>query len=241
MLWGATALSVAQETMGLLQWEAAEGGADSPRRKVPFYTAKFSDQVALRQLAGSVLTREAEIKARHPSAMVGGAESIENSLTSRYYAYNVLTWPEDGAQALMAFFKSAYLAMLADMPLIQRRRTYIQCWANTVRKGERVHIHNHGDKASFFSGNLAVQVEDYRRSRTHYTVNPKSEDPADRFSVLNEPGLLTIFPSWVLHYTDPWPNEEVRISIAFDLVDEATFERQKTFRVRRRYIPFDGS
>ena len=32
------------------------------------------------------------------------------------------------------------------MPLIRRERTYIQCWANSVRRGESIKIHNHGDK-----------------------------------------------------------------------------------------------
>lgn len=225
--------------MPLEYWSSAPRRAGASATRVPLFQIDLNDINVLQDLARLVLEYEEEIKRRHRPARVGGEEDIEDSLTSRYYAFNVLTWPEPAAQALKRFLKAGYLEMLGLMPLVRRERTYIQCWANTVRRGENIRIHNHGDRASYFSGNLSVQVEDPERSFTHFTMEREAEAACERYSVPNLPGRLTIFPSWVYHYTDPWPHDAVRISIAFDIVNQEIFERQARYRVARKYIPFD--
>ena len=219
-------------------WSCGAANSVGGPRRIPFFTAKFDDSEALTELSSLVLCQEEAIKSCFPAARVGGAEAIQDSLTSRYYAYNLLTWPAPCVRSLAGFIHSSYLDMLGQMPNLDRQETFIQCWANTVRKGQCIHIHNHGDAKSYFSGNLAVRVAQHERSFTHYS--PMREmDPDRRLSLNNEPGLVTFFPSWLFHFTDPWPHDEVRITIAFDIVLRPVFERQAQYRLGRKYIPFD--
>lgn len=225
--------------MGLQHWKREVGCGVPGPQTIPFFVSAFSETAALGDLAELVLAREAQIKRDNRAAQVAGSEKIADALTARYYAYNLLTWSEPAVATLLDFIKSAYLEMLGCMPLLRREPRYIQCWANTVRRGESIHIHNHGDRRSFFSGNLPVQVPDYQNSATHYTTQRTPEGPDQVYSIVNEPGLLTLFPSWLLHYTDPWPRDDTRITIAFDIVDAATAARQAQYRIGRKYIPLD--
>ena len=237
---GAKGLCGGREAMGLQHWHRATGPESAGPQSIPFFLAEFDDAPALHDLAQLVLDREARIKRDNRAAQVGGSEKIADALTARYYAYNLLTWPEPAVARLRDFIREAYLEMLASMPLLRREPRFIQCWANTVRRGECIHIHNHGDRRSFFSGNLPVQVSDVKISATHYTTEKEPSRPEQIYSIGNDPGLLTLFPSWLLHYTDPWPRDDIRISIAFDIVDAATASRQTQYRVGRKYIPLDA-
>jgi hypothetical protein len=225
--------------MPLQFWTTAPGAGGGDARHVPLFVADLADEQVLKDLARLVLEREQAIKRDNPPAFVAGEENIEDSLTSRYYAFNVLTWPEPAARTLAAFFKASYLGMLDEMPLLRREKVYIQCWANTVRRGESIKIHNHGAPGSYVSGNIPIQVKNHQDSFTHFILESKVEESAARFSLDNRPGKLTIFPSWLYHYTDPWPHDEVRITIAFDIVNQEVFDRQASYRVGRKYIPFD--
>lgn len=229
--------------MTLEYWQGRGNAADAQSVRVPFYFAELDDSAVLQDLSRTVLEKENRIKRDHRPARVAGEENIRDSLTSRYYAFNVLTWPEPCAQDLLKFLRASYRDMLDHMPLLRREKVYIQCWANTVRKGESIKIHNHGGPGSYFSGNLPLQVHQPRSSFTHYSLTATAQTAAgsaeQRLSIDNQPGKLTIFPSDIYHYTDPWPHDEVRITVAFDIVSRAVVDRQSQYRVARKYIPFD--
>lgn len=229
--------------MTLEFWHSCGNAAGTKPIRVPFYFAEINEGEVLQGLSRTVLEKESQLKREHRPARVAGEENIKDSLTSRYYAFNVLTWPEPCAQALLGFLRGSYRDMLDQLPLLRRQKVYIQCWANTVRNGESIKIHNHGGPGSYFSGNLPLQVCQPQSSFTHYSLNATADtaeaNPEQRLSVDNLPGKLTIFPSHVYHYTDPWPHDEVRITVAFDIVPQAVVDRQSRYRVARKYIPFD--
>jgi len=208
-------------------------------KRVPLCVTCLEDAADLASLAELVLAREPDLKRCYREALVGGAGAVSDSLTGRYYAYNLLEWDAACVKRLRRFFHESYLELLSALPHLGRRTAYIQCWANTVRRQEYIEPHNHGGTASYFSGNLAVRVTEPACSFTHYEFQGTAPAIRSRYSIVNQPGVLTIFPSMLFHCTDPWPHDEPRITIAFDIVDEAVAARQARYRTGRRYLRFD--
>ena len=102
---------------------------------------------------------------------------------------------------------------------------YISCWLNVVRKGSQ-HItqHNHADAHlnvpeyhSYVSGHICIQATG---TRTYYK-NPYIQTHS--IGIVNVPGEMYLFPSWVDHWADPNQSEEPRITIAFDIVTEEVY------------------
>ena len=215
------------------------GVVEAGRSRIPISVSHLADQAVLDGLAELILTKEERLKRDHKEAMVGGAGAIADSLTGRYYAYNLLEWDAPCVRSLQRFFLDSYFELLSQVPLMSRRNSYIQCWANTVRYQEYIEPHNHGGPDSFYSGNLAVRVQGHESSFTHFRFGGTPLADCLRHSIVNRPGTLTIFPSYLDHFTEPWPHQEPRITIAFDIVMAEVANRQSTYRVGRRYIPFD--
>ncbi len=206
--------------------------------KFPICVTHLENRTILENLAEVILAREDFLKRNHREAIVGGAGAIPDSLTARYYAYNLLLWEMPCIAQLHRFFFESYMELLTCLPTNRRQKSFIQCWANTVRRDEYIEPHNHGGKDSYFSGNIAVQVKNPGQSYTHYLPVGREINDWRRVSLCNQPGLLTIFPSYVYHFTDPWPHNDTRITIAFDIVGEEVAERQSQYRTSRKYILF---
>ena len=68
---------------------------------------------------------------------------------------------------------------------------------------------------SYLSGHICVHTEN---TYTHYA----SPYYGNVFSSENDLGKITLFPSWIEHYTDQC-NTDLRITIAFDILDEVSF------------------
>ena len=215
------------------------GPGGSLRSRIPICVTHLEEPRMLDGLARAVLAQETELKSKHREAIVGGAGAIRNSLTARYYAYNLLLWEFPFIAPLRRFFFESYMELLTCLPTYRRQKSYIQCWANTVRKEEYIELHNHGGKESYFSGNIAVQVKNPGQSYTHYLPVGREINDWRRVSLCNRPGLLTIFPSYVYHFTDPWPHDDTRITVAFDIVSQDVAERQTQYHTGRQYILFD--
>ena len=85
-----------------------------------------------------------------------------------------------------------------------------------MRKGEQIKTHSHAkNNYSYLSGHICVHTEN---TNTHY-IAPYF---INEFSSKNELGKITLFPSWLRHYTDE-VNTDLRITIAFDIIEEESF------------------
>jgi len=96
---------------------------------------------------------------------------------------------------------------------------WIQMWCNILRKEQSIDIHQHDDSEfSYLSGNLCLQSNN---TKTHY-INPqnyfKKFEP--EYSSENKKGNLTIFPSAIPHCTDSVKDNDIRVTIAFDVLTE---------------------
>jgi hypothetical protein len=99
------------------------------------------------------------------------------------------------------------------------KKLWIQMWCNILRENQSIEIHQHdGSENSYLSGNLCLQANN---TKTHF-VNPQiyfTKFNSD-YSSENKKGNLTIFPSTLPHYTDKVEKNELRVTVAFDVLTE---------------------
>ena len=141
-----------------------------------------------------------------------GAES----LTSRQPFYNLVEFKE--MKYLKKIIHDAHDEFLKELNIDDIDQLYIKCWANVMRKGDKINTHFHaGNNYDYLSGHICVSTKD-----THtYYLQPYYKNV---FSSKNVPGKLTLFPSWIEHYTDEVKTNKERITIAFDLRGEESYQ-----------------
>ena len=107
------------------------------------------------------------------------------------------------------------LAAFINYLNIDKRKLWIQCWANVMRKGERISPHIHSVKNdSYLGGHIMVQCDN---TDTVY-INPVNQlNEPDVYKSENVVGKLTLFQSYIPHYTTEHKGDQERISIAFDI------------------------
>lgn len=161
--------------------------------------------------------RNKKTKSRWEGEYTDGGTSLGlNSLTSRFCHYNVLHWW--GTKKLTKRIRDGYerYTDIKGTPL------YVQCWANVMRKGDRIAPHAHTEGRTtpvekFLSGHLNVQVDS--TTATYYKGEP----------LVNKPGDMIFFPGYLMHYTDTYEGNGERITIAFDIFSEDYFNESKSW------------
>jgi hypothetical protein len=120
---------------------------------------------------------------------------------------------------------------------------YIRGWANAYTTGDRLVWHNHfeavrgvaGAVWSHISGNVCVQTYGTRTwylspflgGVGHDAFGLGYEYPADVIGLDNVDGDAFMFPSWLVHRTEPNPHPTLpRITIAYDIIPESTYLRK---------------
>jgi len=148
-----------------------------------------------------------------PSDNDGGTGLGKESLTSRFFQYNIFKFSNELPELndLFKFIQLRYLDYTRQN-YAQIRNCNIVCWYNVVRKGEQIKEHAHGtDPLIYLSGNM--HLNNYK-TKTHYRC------PIDKKSMIsldNLKGDISIFPSWLPHYTDIHSEDPLRVSIGFDI------------------------
>lgn len=211
-------------------------------------------------LAAVVKRREKEVLSRSKPTKVAGQTQ---GLGAHWLEYNVLNWDDPEIvqfrkmvlSGLREFFK-----MVGDPDDPGMKITGISCWANIVRYGDALEVHNHDP--AFASAHYQVQsgyeYKDNRdqpggladsghtvyfrpgfldRSQGGLAAGPTSPWDHDwHRSVRPQEGSLFVFPSYVRHEVRPYLGHEERISIAMD-VFIAKQQVQMFFGGPRWFIP----
>jgi len=176
-------------------------------------------------LKEEILNKEKDIIESTEYTADWGTGLGENSLTSRSDSYNLLNW--ESGKELKNIIKTAHDNFLKAIDLENSEKLYVQCWANVMRKGERILPHRHWtSEYAYMGGQITVSA---RKTKTHY-INPITEFI---HSSNNDMGKITLFPNWVEHYTDEVEDDQVRITVAFDIITETVlnediFEEKKS-------------
>ena len=186
----------------------------APVWEVPLGIEKLNNAETLAGIRKIVLEREPELKQEIKAKPIAG---IDDGLTSRWHSFNTFTWNEPPMRQFQEFVKKSYLAYLSALN-ITRRKCYVQGWANVVRSGGKFAPHCHDQSPyAFVSGNLTVACEDTQTIYYPPYLYRGAPSPKMKVPIQNEPGLLTLFPSAVMHETSPHSGDSERITLAFDI------------------------
>ena len=181
-------------------------------------------------LSSRVLKNEQKILKRYPPTSFSGQITDgntglgSNSLTSRFFHFNVLSW--FGTRKLKKCIKEGYNKFNGvkntDTPV------YVQCWANVMRKGDTIkpHVHLNENISSLhaLSGHLCVKVDG--STSTYYGGRP----------LQNANGQMVFFPSTMAHWTNTYMGDSERITIAFDIYSKEWFDYDIFEEAKLHYI-----
>ncbi len=191
-----------------------------------YYVWETEVDFDLSMLKNEIFWQEHRIIEHYPFEDDWGTKLGPNSLTSRSNKYNLLTWSD--AKPLGAFIRHTHDSLIHELNL-PPTKIYAQCWANVMRKGEKMAMHSHGrDPWSYLSGHLCVQVKD---TNTYYQ-NPYGGDP---YASANSVGKMTLFPSFLPHSTEEVDTGE-RVTVAFDIRTEEGYYKDIKDNMKEHWV-----
>ena len=184
-----------------------------------FIFESFLENIDFKNLINFILIKKEFILKLPLSKKFGSKDGYtglgENSTTSRYSKYNVLTWDNDQIEKIkkqIIYFHNEILNIMKQPPI---DKLYVQCWVNIMSKGQKINPHLHSvSPDTYLGGHICVKCND---TSTNY-INPINQinDPEIYYSK-NEIGKITLFQNSIPHYTSVNNSEDERITIAFDL------------------------
>jgi hypothetical protein len=176
--------------------------------------------IDLEALSSLILKKEAEITSLDlPENMIshGYTGLGPKALTSRFKAFNALSWDHPEIHKLKQEIRYIYNMSSDYFGFEEEEKVYVQCWANVLRKGEKMLSHRHSGNTddSFLSGHFTVKCKD---TQTVYQ-NPFSDvvNNPEYYYFNNQPGRINIFNSYIYHHTTEHSDDSERITMAFDL------------------------
>ena len=148
-----------------------------------------------------------------------------NSLTSRSSDWNLLKYKQECSEIAklsdaILDFHDKFLGELQVVPEFYPKELWIQCWANVLRKGEKIGIHMHSvNPDTYLGGFVCVQADTGETStQTHYVCPANQLDDYNTIDIDNIVGEMTLFQNCIPHYSDTYMGEKERITIAMDII-----------------------
>lgn len=139
----------------------------------------------------------------------------KNSTTAKFANYNVLFWNDVNIRELKQNIIKNLIKYNTKCGNQTPSDLWIQCWYNVLRFGQKIKPHFHSLSAdSYLSGHFNVQVGN--TSTVYMSPVNQLNDP-EVIDIKNNSGEMTIFPSYIFHYTTPHYSFKPRITIAFDI------------------------
>ena len=173
------------------------------------------EDIDTNSLSKFLLSKEKEIKKLPIVSDFDGYTGLgSNSTTSRSQQYNILSWNHPEIRKLKSNI-AKNIILYNDECGNKTPQLWIQCWYNVLRFGQSIKPHSHSvTPICYLSGHFNVQVNN--TSTVYMSPINQLNDP-EVIDIKNIPGKLTLFPSYIFHYTTPHYSFKPRITIAFDI------------------------
>lgn len=192
----------------------------APVYSIPFWNSKILIEQEAEYLTKTILDKEESIIRLNPHLMYDGGTGLgPDSLTAKFPAYNILKWDDYDENYVVRKLKIELHYAIAELchhvgANVMELKPWAQCWANVMRKGQKINPHQHsGDGWSFLSGNLSLQVSNTSTVyQDPYTMNSAALE--------NEVGTLTLFPEYVVHWTTEHQSDVERVTLGIDILTE---------------------
>lgn len=200
------------------------------RTRVPIYLAQENNRELIKNLTKYILELETNIISKEELvSSVPKSSSDPYKHTQQWKQHNLFEdipgldgetlarFPANPVtDELLKLIRIHYLTFLAELGY-PREKVYMHGWANVLRKGEWISKHAHITNENSY---LAATYYLTTNNTKLYLENINDSDTA--YNVETQQGRLLFFPSWMTHWSDPCEDEELRISIAVDIVTEDT-------------------
>ena len=139
----------------------------------------------------------------------------KNSTTIKFQNYNILTWNHSEIKKLKQQICKNLIEYNQQCGHQVPAQLWIQCWYNVLRFNQRINPHSHSRHPhSYLSGHFNVQIN--KTSTIYMSPINQLNDP-DVIEIKNKINEMTIFPSYIFHYTTPHYSLKPRVTIAFDI------------------------
>lgn len=189
----------------------------SPSIRIPFWTS-YMEEDLIKPFIQKLVEYENKVVANYDGMSRGAGTGLSNiSMTTQHHTYNLFSWTED---PFMNQLKKEVTRAVRDMWDLKEGgplpSIYGKCWANVLRKSEKINRHVHKThEGSFLSGHVTLQHQNtstmYEYVFFDHIVNRNA----------NETGKITVFPSYVYHWTSVYECEIMpRITLGFDILLE---------------------
>jgi uncharacterized protein (TIGR02466 family) len=155
--------------------------------------------------------------------------AVRSNVGGWHSSDDLLEWSEPGFETLKATMRDAAVAMTK---LTIGRKTFegrvkLTAWANVMRHGgyHQPHTHPHNHWSGVYYVDAGHPDPDWPKSGKIEIQDPRER--AEMFRLPDDPygltaefqaeaGAMVIWPSWLLHWVNPFYGEGERISIAFN-------------------------
>lgn len=144
----------------------------------------------------------------------GNSAVTDNPIGERLGTYNLFDYKDqfDSLQTLYNYIQSLYLDFVAKKGAAVRECDIIG-WVNILEKGEKIKSHHHGaNQDSYISGNVHLKTHDC------YTVYVSPWDNQYFLPQKTNIGNVSLFPTYLEHFTTEHTEDIPRVSISFDIV-----------------------
>ena len=172
-------------------------------------------------LSRFLLSKEKEVK-KLPTSLGKNNTSSDGytglgsrSTTAKFQSYNILTWDHPEIKKLKSNIAKSVIDFNDKCGNKTPNILWIQCWYNVLRFGQKIRPHHHSIYPDcYLSGHFNVQVNN---TSTMYMSPINQLNDPDVIDIRNKVGDMTLFPSYIFHYTTPHYSFKPRITIAFDV------------------------
>jgi len=195
-----------------------------------FIAEKIISSIDCNRLKDYLLSKQSDILDIKYNLNDGGTGLGCDSTTARYRSYNVMEWDQPDISILkeeVSVMHDMYYKDIVDRPTPD---ISLGGWMNIMKKGDRIKRHNHGfSNNTYITGHFTVCCDS---TKTVYT-NPYEHRDEDELLVRVEDGeeyndslyaatntqaQLTLFPSYIPHFTTEHRSDSDRITLAFEIV-----------------------
>lgn len=180
----------------------------------------FCDDIDNISLSKFLLERENTVKKLKSNyvngKIVDGNTGLgKNSTTSKFQNYNILSWDNIELKKLKTNICKNVIEYNTKHNNQTPPQLWIQCWYNVLRFNQKIKPHSHSrHPSSYLSGHFNVQTN--KTSTIYMSPINQLNDP-DVITIKNNVNEMTIFPSYIFHYTTKHYSLTPRITIAFDI------------------------
>lgn len=197
----------------------------APNLKIPLFNPSEGSPEFIESLKQQIIKLEQQIAAEDLVSEVP-KDMLDPYPYTQHWKQHNLFWDKDAKdgsnitrfemtpelEKMFHIIRKNYLLFLKELGY-PRTKVYVHAWANVLKQGQWITKHHHvADNSAYLSCTYYLTtVPTYLE-----LYNPIRVDQTDKFPT--KAGSMLFFPSWVPHQSTVYEGDDVRVSLAFDIV-----------------------